>query len=291
MAHREGIADLGFHVGQTYGADSADPHLSDMLCQSPTLYRGLLKASELTNKTISHCRLGILQPPHSKHAYFYHRPSCNVHNPAIDQIGWFGMTTLIGMVRVFAGPHWQPSEIGLMTHHTPCRSIREAFPGTRIRLSQQYSYIVLENALLSLSPLTHEAATPASSQRHCEPFSNDFIGSLKQVLHAYIQESNLSIEFAAELCNTSKRSLQRKLADTGTRYSEVLDQVRFHTASRMLQDPDVTVIDVATLLGYSHSTHFSRAFRRIAGVNPRAYRQQYLHDPQAGYQGLRSEHT
>jgi len=277
MAFREGIEDLGFRVGQTYGADSADPHLTDLLRRSPTLYQGLLTASELTNKTISHCRLGLLQPPHSGHTYFYHRPSCDADNPAIDQIGWFGLTSLIGMVRVFVGPQWQPAEIGLMTNHTPCRYIREHFPGTRMRSSQQYSYIALDNALLSLPPLPHEATTPASSPLLYEPFSNDFVGSLKQILLAYIQQSDLSIELAAALCNTSARSLQRKLTKMGTRYSEVLDQTRFHAASRMLQEPDMKVTDVAHRLGYSDSAHFSRAFRRIAGVNPQVFRQAYSH--------------
>jgi AraC-like DNA-binding protein len=135
----------------------------------------------------------------------------------------------------------------------------------------------LENALLSLPPLTHETAAPASSRLHCEPVSNDFVGSLKQVMHAYIQESDLSVEFAAALCDTSKRSLQRHLTEMGTRYSEVLEQVRFHAACRMLQDPDLTVADVAHKLGYSNPTHFSRAFRRIADVNPKLYYQAYSH--------------
>jgi AraC-like DNA-binding protein len=105
--------------------------------------------------------------------------------------------------------------------------------------------------------------------------SSNFADSLKQVLHAYIQESNLSIEFAAEQCNISKRSLQRILAETGTCYSEVLDQARFDVASRMLQAPDTKVTDIADRLGYSCPTHFSRAFRRTAGVNPREYRLAY----------------
>jgi AraC-like DNA-binding protein len=277
MARREGILDLGFRVGQRYGADSADPHMTELLRRSPTLYQGLLQASELTNKTISHCQLGLLQPPHSGHTYFYHRPSCDADNPAIDQIGWFGLTTLIGMVRVLAGPQWQPAEIGVMTDHTACRYIREQFPGTRIRLSQPYSYITLENALLSLPPLTHEAATPASSPPHFEPLSTSFVGSLKQVLQAYVQESDLSIKFAAELCNTSKRSLQRNLTNMGTCYSKVLDEARFDVARWMLQDPDMKVSDVARRLRYSNPTHFARAFRRIAGVNPRVYRRAYSH--------------
>ena len=104
-----------------------------------------------------------------------------------------------------------------------------------------------------------------------------FIGSLKQLLQTYIQESDLRIEFTAALCNTSKRSLQRKLSESGSRYSEVLDQVRFEAASQLLQDPGTKVTDVAHQLGYNDSAYFSRAFRRIAGVNPRVYRNAYAH--------------
>jgi AraC-like DNA-binding protein len=277
MARSQGIEDLGFQVGQKHGADSADPKLTRLLHQSPTLYHGLSKAGQMINKTVSRSRMGFLLPPLSEHAYFYHRPSCDIRNPACNQISWFGLMAIIDMVRVFTGPRWRPTEIGLMTHRAPCRHIREQFPGTCIRISPQYSYITLEKALLSLPPLPHVAATPASSPLHYESLPNNFIHSLKQVLLTYIQEGDLSIEFAAELCNTSKRSLQRRLAEMGTRYSEVLDQARFDVASRMLQDPDMKVTNVAHLLGYSDPTHFSRAFRRIAGIGPRAYRQAYLH--------------
>ena len=104
--------------------------------------------------------------------------------------------------------------------------------------------------------------------------ATDFTGALRQVLKTNVQECDLNIEFAAQLCNTSKRSLQRKLADTGIRYCEVVDQVRFEAASDMLRNPETTVTDVAHNLGYSDSAHFSRAFRRMSGVSPRVYRQQ-----------------
>ena len=233
-ARKEGIEDLGFRVGHRNGANSADPKLTSLLRQSPTLYHGLLKASELTNKTVSHCHLGLIQPPLSQHAYFFHQPSCDAQNPAIDQIGWYGLTTLIGMVSVFTGPQWQPTEIGVMTDHSPCRSIREQFPATRIRLSQQYSYIALDNALLSQPPLIAEATTSGSSPLHYESFSNDFVGSLEQLLLTYLHERDLNLELTAQLCNTSKRTLQRRLADMDTRYSEVLEHTRFRAASRLL---------------------------------------------------------
>ena len=110
MARTEGVMDLGFRVGERYGANSPDPHMTELLQQSPTVYSGLLKASNLSNRTISHCHVGILQPPDLGYACFYHVPSCSADNPAIEQIGWFGIMALIGMVREYAGPQWQPGD-------------------------------------------------------------------------------------------------------------------------------------------------------------------------------------
>jgi AraC-like DNA-binding protein len=87
----------------------------------------------------------------------------------------------------------------------------------------------------------------------------------------------LSIELAAELCGTSKRSLQRKLKEMGTNYREVLGRTRFRAACEMLQNQNMAVADIALHLEYSDGTHFARAFRRIAGVSPRVYRQQFIH--------------
>lgn len=276
-AHSEGILDLGFRVGAKFGADCADPHMTALLKKAPTLYQGLRKASELVNRTITHCRMGILQPANCRHAYFYHQPSCKVDNPAIEQIGWFGLTALLSMVRVYTGPQWQPPEIGLMMDRMPCRYIREHFPRARMRLSQPIFYIVLENAVLSLPPFQHEAARPASSPNDYHEMPDDFVSSLELVLLSYLEEGNMSIELAAALCNTSKRTLQRKLKEKGTHYNEVLSHARFRAANRMLQNAGMTVTDIGYRLGYSDVAHFARAFQRIAGVTPQVYRQQFNH--------------
>jgi len=277
MAFSQDIPDLGFHVGQKYGANCADPHLTDLLLRSPTLYQGLLRTSEMINRTVSHCQVGVLQPPDGQYAYFYHRPSCNADNPAIQQIGWFGILAFIGMVRVFTGPGWRPDEIGIMVNHPPSRLIREQLAGTRIRLAQPYSYIALDNTQLSLPPPGHPATAPGYPALHLEALSPDFVGSVKQVLHSYICEKKFTVDFIAEACDMGKRSLQRRLAENGTHYSEVLDQVRFDIAKQMLQDGNKSVTDISQLLGYSDATHFARAFRRIAGIAPHLYHQPSSH--------------
>ncbi len=277
MAYSEGIQDLGFRVGKQFGANSPDPHITDLLQQAPTIYSGLMKASELSNRTISHCQVGILQPPNSEYAYFCHKPSCSADNPAIEQIGWFGVMALLDMVRACVGPHWLPAEIGVMTRHSPCDYVRAHFPHTRLRLSQAYTYMTLEKALLCLPPLHDKMTMPASSLSHYKSLPDDLVGSLEQVLLSYIQENDLNLELAAGLCDLSKRTLQRKLKEMGTHYGEVLDHARFRAASRLLQNPGTTVTEIALKLGYSDVAHFARTFRRIAGVTPLTYRRQFVH--------------
>ncbi len=93
----------------------------------------------------------------------------------------------------------------------------------------------------------------------------------------YIEESDLNIELAAGLCNLSKRTLQRRLTENNTRYSEVLDRARFRVAGRLLKNHGMSVTEISHRLGYSDVAHFSRAFRRIAGVNLLVYRQKFMH--------------
>jgi hypothetical protein len=140
-AHSAGIQDLGFRAGMKFGANSADPVMTALLRQAPTLYQGLRKANARVNSTVTHCHLGLKLPPGRDYAYFYVSPSCGADNPATEQLGWFGITALVGMVRVYTGLNWQPAEIGLMTDNIPSHKVscgrKEDFqwksPKTRIR--------------------------------------------------------------------------------------------------------------------------------------------------------------
>ena len=153
MARGEGIEDLGFRVGLAYGAKCADPHMSGLLCQSPTLHHAITTASALVRKTISRSRIGLAHQPPGNRVHFYHHASFAADNPFIDQMDWYGVMALLGIVRLFAGPQWQPAEIGVTIRHPPLRSIREQLPGTRILTSQPYAYVSVDADLLSLPVL------------------------------------------------------------------------------------------------------------------------------------------
>jgi len=68
------------------------------------------------------------------------------------------------------------------------------------------------------------------------------------------------------------RTMQRNLRLWGTTFEELLTAFLMLRAAHELRGEDSSVTDVAFILGYSDSGHFTRAFKRWAGCTPRDFR-------------------
>lgn len=79
----------------------------------------------------------------------------------------------------------------------------------------------------------------------------------------------------AQRLKISGRTLQRRLNDWGITFEELVDEYRRERALRQLMRSDRTVLEIAYSLGYSDSSHFTRAFRRWTGSSPKAFRTAY----------------
>jgi AraC-like DNA-binding protein len=78
-----------------------------------------------------------------------------------------------------------------------------------------------------------------------------------------------------KLANTlglSPRSLQRKLKDEQTSYSELLEETRRQLGKQYLSDSRLSINEITYLLGFSEPASFSRAFKRWTGHSPTEYR-------------------
>ncbi|MEN0104814.1 MAG: AraC family transcriptional regulator [Pseudomonas sp.] len=77
----------------------------------------------------------------------------------------------------------------------------------------------------------------------------------------------------ARTLNLSERTLQRRLADEGSSYQQLLSDTRQQLAERYLNDGQLPATEIALLLGYSEPSVFFRAFRNWTGLTPGEYRQ------------------
>ncbi|WP_027362412.1 helix-turn-helix domain-containing protein [Desulfospira joergensenii] len=69
----------------------------------------------------------------------------------------------------------------------------------------------------------------------------------------------------------SKRSLQEKLKNENTNFRGLVQTVRKKIAIDQLADPDVSVCEVAFMLGYSDQSAFNHAFKKWTGKSPKAF--------------------
>lgn len=76
----------------------------------------------------------------------------------------------------------------------------------------------------------------------------------------------------ARRAHVSERTLKRQLAAHGTSYSSIVDDLTEKKALALLEDPRLSIAEVAHRLGYSDPANFTRAFRRWTGESPAAYR-------------------
>lgn len=77
---------------------------------------------------------------------------------------------------------------------------------------------------------------------------------------------------AAERLAMSERTLHRRLAEEGTRFSALLDSARYARAQTLLADRHMTIEAIAFALGFAEASSFSRAFKRWTGMGALEYR-------------------
>ncbi|OCC23362.1 hypothetical protein MB02_12115 [Croceicoccus estronivorus] len=82
-----------------------------------------------------------------------------------------------------------------------------------------------------------------------------------------------TLEELAALAELSKRHLTRAFHETtGMTIHQQLDELRFKRATSLLDDPALSIGEIAGLVGFQSGSAFSTAFTRWSGRSPRRYR-------------------
>jgi AraC-like DNA-binding protein len=96
-----------------------------------------------------------------------------------------------------------------------------------------------------------------------------------RVAAAIITTNNMSstLDEIATLLNIAPRTLGKKLANGGTTFQKVLNEVRRYKALTYIKNQDMTICDIAAELGFSDTSNFRRAFKTWTGKPPSYFRQ------------------
>lgn len=99
------------------------------------------------------------------------------------------------------------------------------------------------------------------------------VNDVRARLRQQIRLGRTTLPDVAAAMGVAPRTLQRKLSEANVTFGALLDQVRRDEVKRCLLDPDLSLTEIALLLGYSEQSTFNHAFRGWFGTTPGKYRQ------------------
>lgn len=104
--------------------------------------------------------------------------------------------------------------------------------------------------------------------REQHPSTSSLLDRLDQVLERAWQTGEPTLGGAARALGMSARSLQRRLLAEGSAFSERVDAARRRATLRWLRCPEVSLAEVAYLVGFKEQASLTRAVRRWTGQTP-----------------------
>lgn len=100
--------------------------------------------------------------------------------------------------------------------------------------------------------------------------------SLKSEVYALLYKHGLddipSLEEVARVLLLTKRTLMRRLKDEGASFQQIKDQIRCDRAIYYLSSNTASVSEIATKVGFTDASVFTRAFKSWTGISPRKFR-------------------
>ncbi|MCH7337212.1 AraC family transcriptional regulator [Acinetobacter sp. NIPH 2699] len=109
--------------------------------------------------------------------------------------------------------------------------------------------------------------------------TRDLQKSIKSELLYNSSNGYPTLALIAQRLNMSERTIKRHLQAQGTTFLQILAEVRFNEAKKLLQQQHYSIQDIAGLVGYEEATNFIRAFKKTFGETPSQYRKNYFSKP------------
>jgi AraC-like DNA-binding protein len=187
--------------------------------------------------------------------------------------------------RVLLGPAWRPVSVHFVQPApSDLSDFRRVFQSP-VRFRQDADFIALPRDVLD-HPI--ERSNPELRRlldRHLRELKAD-VGEaieekVRKAIRSCLSRQDCSIEEVSAILSVAPRTLQRQLNERGTRFSRLVEEVRSSAACRHLSESEISLTQLAAILGYSELSAFSRAFQRWHGQSPQQWQRSRSARPSA----------
>jgi AraC-like DNA-binding protein len=190
--------------------------------------------------------------------------------------GWLGAWLRRG--RELTGVAWSPTMVRFRHSQPASIDAHRRFFGAPIAFDQRVDELEFDASLLGLAIRTSEPPLAGILDRVAQdmldrlPVMNDFARKARRIVANSFAQGTPTLDRIAEQLKTTSRTLQRRLARDGLSLRTLIDDARHELALRYIARTELSIGEVAFLLGFDQVTSFHRAFRRWTGATPLQFR-------------------
>ncbi|MBS0562398.1 MAG: AraC family transcriptional regulator ligand-binding domain-containing protein [Proteobacteria bacterium] len=205
-----------------------------------------------------------------------------VYQPDVPALDLLGEVAVAAGARILQELGAAPPRAVLLAHGPRADARTYArYLGPQIRFEAEQNALLIPQPALA-TPLA--TADPLARALHTQEVSEYWAVAqpglserVLRLLRPLVVLRTPDVEEIAALVGIRPRTLNRLLRAEGTNYRQLLTEARLETARQLLRRTRMPVTQIAVSLGYAQHSDFTRAFRRGAGVAPRAFRERGPH--------------
>jgi AraC-like DNA-binding protein len=195
----------------------------------------------------------------------------------------FAEASLVRSARVLTNSRLRPVEVKFRHSRNHDIAKFERFFGCPVHFGTRHNSLTFSRHQLALPIATADKRLHRLLTGYCEEIlasredsSPDLRHRVERIIAKLLCRGEAETETVAHELGMSVRTLARRLSNLGVSFAQVLDELRHDLALRYLQDPNLSLSQIAFLLGYSELSAFSHAFRRWTQTTPGEWRTQHV---------------
>lgn len=196
-------------------------------------------------------------------------PRLKAPRPAIE----FLFAYVVGRAREYAGQAIALREVCFRAAAPDAPAPVQAYFGAPVRYGASTDSFELARGVAALPMRAPDAGLSSVLERVLEQSVQalgplDMLTDVKACIARRLRRGAPSLEEIAAELRTSRRTLQRRLQEDGARFSDLVTDVQRELSAAYLRNRDLSVGEIAYLVGFEDRTSFHRAYRRWTGETP-----------------------
>jgi AraC-like DNA-binding protein len=193
-----------------------------------------------------------------------------------EQMTFGALAIAANILRTLCGPRFELRAVTFSFRSPANSALFRKFFKSPVRFNAERSALAfdarwLQERITGADPYIREildAKLKDAGAMRGESFEN----RIRRVVRTLLAAGRCAEEDAAKAFGMSRRSLARRLKNSGSTFRAVVDAARFDVARSLLESSQITIVEIAARLGYADSSTFARAFRRWSGTSPALWR-------------------